>query len=463
MLSDNGRFNKKSRNLIEAGGFFLACLSVCFVILNSLYNYYIHKRMDGAASAGETVGSSLVEYINFGIYCSDVMDIMFKDSKPDMEKIGRIVEKFNEISDETIKLMIVCRGRNVKYTFPEEEPPEYYEDFFKKGGLLFNEAEYAEQNKHTIISNTFRLLSGEDVFAMLHPVSGKPQPDRKDSDIPSNYVVSVYDADELMQVSGADGLKEQGYFYRIYKTNPATNITETLSSFGDQHITSPVKVDIDMPNGEIWHLILSLNGGWVTRAEKAGGILLALMISFLSSLAFYLILSIKSREKELKVMSYSDSLTNLKNTRAYTDSLERLKDEEDHYGIIYIDVNDFKIINDTYGHKTGDDVLHIAAGRIGNTIRKSDELFRIGGDEFALIIHGDHNGEFYEEIIKRMKESMSRKISIREKSLFVTISCGYARFPEDGLNYEAVTVAADREMYRDKAEMKGENGSGSRS
>ncbi len=61
-----------------------------------------------------------------------------------------------------------------------------------------------------------------------------------------------------------------------------------------------------------------------------------------------------------------------------------------------------------------------------------------------------------------MKESMRRKISIKEKSLYVTISCGYARFPEDGGDYQAVTSAADKEMYRDKAEMKGEKALGGR-
>ncbi len=444
----------KNRNKLKAGGVFLACLLVSVFLLQFVNNYYIHKRKANARNVGESVGSSIISYLYDGVYCVDILDILCRDGEPDMDKIDLVADNFLKDSDDIIELVTVYKNGSVLSTYPKERYSQYLENLFEEKGPLHDVAAYAGRNKRKVISNSFRLLSGETVFAIIQPIYDVSASSDGEDIAPSGFAMALLNADRIMKLSGVEKLKDQGYNYRIYKVNPATSIKENLSSFGEHYLYDPLMINWETPGGEYWHLLVSLNGGWTSTAERATFIFILLLISFLISLALYLIIKLKSSEEELKALSYSDSLTNVRNTRAYTDALEELKESKEEYGIIFIDVNDFKQINDTYGHRTGDEILSITAKRIGNSIREADELFRIGGDEFAVIIHGGHEGIFYEEIMARMKSAMNRKIAAHESVLEVSISCGFARYPVDGADYQAVVQAADKEMYRDKAEFK---------
>ena len=181
---------------------------------------------------------------------------------------------------------------------------------------------------------------------------------------------------------------------------------------------------------------------------------IAMIISALAAMFMYAYMNMKSNAKELEVLSYRDALTNLYNPRSYHEHMDELSAKKLPFGIIYMDLNDFKMVNDTYGHDTGDALLNITAKRLKNSIREKDRAFRIGGDEFVVVIHGTHDKKFYEGVISRMRQNVARDVVIGDINLKVSISAGYARCPEDGTKLEDVIKKADEAMYYNKRLLK---------
>jgi diguanylate cyclase (GGDEF)-like protein len=190
--------------------------------------------------------------------------------------------------------------------------------------------------------------------------------------------------------------------------------------------------------------------------EILSALLIAVVISVLAAAFVAAFISMKEAAKELEILSYRDALTNLNNPRSYHEHMDELSKKKLPYGLIFMDLNDFKLVNDTYGHDAGDELLNIVAKRLQNSIREKDKAFRIGGDEFVVVIHGTHDKKFYESVIGRMRGNVARDVVLSGSNitLKVSISAGYARCPEDGAKFEDVVKKADELMYEDKRQHK---------
>jgi diguanylate cyclase (GGDEF)-like protein len=185
--------------------------------------------------------------------------------------------------------------------------------------------------------------------------------------------------------------------------------------------------------------------------EIIGSLLIAILISALAALSAGAFVSVKAYSKELEVLSYRDALTNINNNRSYQEHMEELSKKKLPYGLIFMDLNDFKQVNDTYGHEAGDTLLNIVAKRLQNSIREKDKAFRIGGDEFVVVIHGTHDAQFYDGVIERMRQNVARDVTLNNGVILkVSISAGFARCPEDGSKFEDVVKIADDAMYHNK-------------
>ncbi|WP_027881218.1 sensor domain-containing diguanylate cyclase [Meiothermus rufus] len=157
-----------------------------------------------------------------------------------------------------------------------------------------------------------------------------------------------------------------------------------------------------------------------------------------------------SLRRELAWAAYTDSLTGLGNRRAFERDLERLigQSEGREVLLVLLDLDDFKSINDTYGHVHADHVLARLGGVLRSRVRAGDRAYRLGGDEFALVIEGLRNlepartAERYRSLVEGIRVS---------ENLHLRVSLGYALYPTDGQDMEALWRAADDRMYRDKA------------
>lgn len=158
----------------------------------------------------------------------------------------------------------------------------------------------------------------------------------------------------------------------------------------------------------------------------------------------------------IESQAITDPLTLLYNRR-YLDKVmqpdNRWLTSNPAVGVLYIDLDKFKDINDKYGHDTGDAVLKAVAVRLKETFRSDDLLFRLGGDEFLILLalgQGSNHVETITMLAKKLHENMRRPISHRDGTLYIDASIGAGIYPDDFDDIEIMTKLSDKAMYFSK-------------
>ena len=158
----------------------------------------------------------------------------------------------------------------------------------------------------------------------------------------------------------------------------------------------------------------------------------------------------ETNEILFKNLANTDALTGLYNDRFLRTMLNEYAEAEQDFAIFYLDLNWFKCVNDTYGHDMGDKLLSAVGHRLQNGVRAGDTVFRIGGDEFAILVPGDVDAALCDSITSRIKKIISRPFSIDNAEIAMEISCGYALYPAEATEIDKVRILADHRMYEDK-------------
>ena len=170
------------------------------------------------------------------------------------------------------------------------------------------------------------------------------------------------------------------------------------------------------------------------------------------------ITQLRRAEEKVNHLAYHDPLTGLPNRMLLNDRLDQtLKLAERNNtlcAIMFIDLDGFKNINDTLGHSSGDLLLQTVAARIQTTLRDSDTVARMGGDEFVVIVDDLDRAEVSSRIACNLLDALSLPMDLGGERVAVSGSIGIAIFPADGTNRQALMQAADTAMYSAKAQGK---------
>ncbi len=170
--------------------------------------------------------------------------------------------------------------------------------------------------------------------------------------------------------------------------------------------------------------------------------------------------SLQDMEQHLR----SDALTKLLNRDTFIAQIDfkqrRMTDpKEQQFSILYIDLDNFKTMNDTYGHAAGDKVLIEVAQRLHVLIRKEDAAARFGGDEFVVYLHGTHDVASVKQLCMKLQEKLEAPIDLGGgQSGRVGASIGLATYPADGLDIETLLRVADTKMFNEKKRHKAQSG-----
>jgi len=164
--------------------------------------------------------------------------------------------------------------------------------------------------------------------------------------------------------------------------------------------------------------------------------------------------SMRNRIEELEFKAHYDSISRIPNRHMFELSLDRSVAEADErksgLGLLLIDIDDFKTINDRYGHPAGDTALRTLARIISENVRKDDQLFRIGGDEFALLIREVGSPESLHTFAEKISRLTSTILDYRGQQMPLHCSIGGSIYPDAAVNRDELIEQADAMLYEVK-------------
>ncbi|MCB6185055.1 EAL domain-containing protein [Leeia sp. TBRC 13508] len=224
-----------------------------------------------------------------------------------------------------------------------------------------------------------------------------------------------------------------------------------------QHIWASIK-DRGHWSGEIWNR--RKNGEeypevlTITAVKDAQGTLTHYVALFAD------ITEIKRQQRELERMAHFDPLTGLANRSLLADRLSQgmygVKRRSQSLAVAFLDFDGFKLINDQFGHQTGDQLLSIVAGRMSSLMREGDTLARWGGDEFIAVFMDLHTNGDAEHLLQRLLKEVEKVVEINSKQLKISASIGVTYYPQsEDVDADQLLRQADQAMYQAKLAGKG--------
>ncbi|MBO1923949.1 EAL domain-containing protein [Thiomicrorhabdus sp. 6S3-12] len=196
-------------------------------------------------------------------------------------------------------------------------------------------------------------------------------------------------------------------------------------------------------NGEIYPQWLSIS----TIQDEKGGLLNYIGV-------FSDISALKENEEELRFLAHHDALTSLPNRVLLNDRLEHalthISRSKLNLAVLYLDLDHFKAINDSFGHPHGDLLLQVIASRLQQALRKHDTVSRVSGDEFVVLLEDLHSAEEAGLIAEKILDSISKPIMLDVNEVTVTASIGIAMAPADSSSSVLLLKNADTALYRAK-------------
>jgi diguanylate cyclase (GGDEF)-like protein len=293
--------------------------------------------------------------------------------------------------------------------------------------------------------------------------------------------VKIYDLKGLTVFSterkqiGQDKSPNPG-FLRARDGYPASNLTyrERMDSWegelAERHIlatyipvhvyeAAPVEAVVEVYS-DVTGLVERIESGqWKITAAVLGLMTLVYALLQIILARYQRLLAEKERERaaqeeRIRYQAYHDALTGLPNRASFTEHLEEAMRRAKRAGwplaLLFLDLDLFKRVNDSLGHDAGDRLLRVAAERIRRSVREADMLFRMGGDEFTVLLEDVRGPEEAAMVAGRVLEGIAEPLSLQHHEIAVTASIGIALYPRDDVVGERLVKSADTAMYRAK-------------
>lgn len=254
------------------------------------------------------------------------------------------------------------------------------------------------------------------------------------------------DFHELVKENGLEASKN-GYLFSLKAEN-----TQGMDDFfwGHKEIFEKDALinTIELPN-QTWEIAIYPESGWVLDNGFLNLFsLLFYSLAFISSLALFFVLDYQGKKISA---ARKDFLTGTLSGQSFIDYFKKnTKRTNKNHGLITLDVDSFKEINDSLGHPVGDQVLIEVANRIRKSLNKHDQVSRFAGDEFFVFLDNVTDEKNIEKIICSIYEDVSRPMTIGSHTLQVSISAGGALFPKDGTTFNELYALSDKRMYHKK-------------
>ena len=308
----------------------------------------------------------------------------------------------------------------------------------KRGSI----ARYARDSGRNVMQGPFELKQGGKGIAIRHPVYKINSTGQREF---WGFTIAIIKVPEVFH-NTIEILKSFNYAYALYAQEPISQQWQQILDSG-QELVDPVVVEFQVLD-TCWKLAIMPERGWHNYREILPHGVFGFFLVLLFTAMSYMLLRLAEAKRMFAQMSLMDGLTGLGNKRSFDHSLEHLVQEGSSFGLCYIDVNHFKAVNDRFGHNVGDVLLKTVAKRIQENTNYP--AYRIGGDEFVILVDEDVEEARYQQFKENIDNAFARRVRCLDQKLHITVSLGFARYPEDGQDVQQVIALADQRMYADK-------------
>ena len=424
-------------------------LGICLVGL-TLYKTDTHEKEQKRITAqlnASTYGDRIKNEIINGIEITDILKQILISEKGDFNQFDTIAENIMSDSVESIQLA------------PDGIVTDIYPAEGNEAGkidLLHDKDRrkiscYARDNHTIITQGPFELKQGGCGIAVRNPVYLK---DKNEEEYFWGFTIVILRVPDIFS-DAIHALSDFGYEYSLSKTDAPWSDNYTVVYRSDEKLTHPVSYDFTIGE-ENWKFEITPDNGWrnTTLFVAVTGIFTSIIL-LLSVLTRVWLVS-KENKNKFQILAHTDSLTGIYNRYGFDEATEKMidKNPKAHYVAALLDIDDFKFINDIYGHDYGDRALKNLADSMKTFFPPDTLLGRNGGDEFCVLLP-DYTFENAEEQLRQFTQ-LPKSFSYRGKEYPFYISLGYAEYPTFASTRSQLMRCADAALYEIK--LHGKNG-----
>ena len=395
----------------------------------------------------ETYGQRIENDIENGIETTDTLKQVLINGNGQIINFSKIAENLMSYSIQSVQL---APNGVVTEIYPEEGNEAGKIDLLKdsKRGKISN---YAKDHNITIIQGPIKLKQGGSGLVVRNPIYLE---DENGQEYFWGFTIVILRVPEIFEDS-TNALSKFKYNYRLSRETSVLDKKYVEVDANCDKMIRPVTYNLTVGK-EKWKLEIMPRAGWGNSKTLYliffGGLSLVLLLTEIIRVLFLL----DERRVELKELAHKDGLTKLYNRYGFDEMAEKMikKDPEAYYVAALLDVDDFKLINDMYGHAYGDKALISLAENMRKFFPSSALLGRNGGDEFCILLSNCTMEEVKESLIEFTKTP--KKFSYKGQTYSFCISLGYAEYPNNAIERSQLMRCADAALYEVK--LHGKNG-----
>ena len=394
-----------------------------------------------------TYGQRIENDIENGIEITDTLKQVLINGNGQIINFSKIAENLMSYSIQSVQL---APNGVVTEIYPEEGNEAGKIDLLKdsKRGEISN---YAKDHNITIIQGPIKLKQGGSGLVVRNPIYLE---DKNGQEYFWGFTIAVLRVPEIFEDS-TNALSKFKYNYRLSREASVLDKKYVEVDANCDKMIRPVTYNLTVGK-EKWKLEIMPRAGWSNSTTLYliffGGLSLVILLTGLTIVLFLL----DERRVELKELAHKDGLTKLYNRYGFDEMAEKMisKNPKEHCVAVLLDVDDFKLINDMYGHAYGDKALISLSENMQKFFPSSALLGRNGGDEFCILLPNCTMEELKESLIEFTKTP--KTFSYKGQTYSFCISLGYAEYPNNAIERSQLMRCADTALYEVK--LHGKNG-----
>lgn len=352
------------------------------------------------------------------------------------------------VDDPAILNVLLAPDGIVQDVYPKEGNEAVLGLNFFSEGAGNKEAVQAKKTGEMVLGGPFPLVQGGEAIVGRLPIFLDDDKGNK------NFwgLVSVtLKFPQALAGAELNTLSERGLGYEIWRISPDTNERQVIATSPFFNENTPyIERPLHILNAN-WFFRVSPIKFWYQYLESWIYIFIGIIGSFLITALVQHAHDLGRIRHQLEDIVYKDPLTGLLNRRGFFDALASLVQAGKPFYLCYLDLNNFKFINDTYGHNIGDNVLFHFAEVIQNNLQDiPNTVGRIGGDEFIVLLQSDMPEDEVAKLFGQLQTLLQSIKLVNDDKFRISFSIGTAYYPRDGKDGDELINTADKKMYSDK-------------